>query len=99
MAGTLPRTQAGSQQYNPVGLEVGNLCQTFSFDYYFDTIFSTIDLTFSSHYYFTLPGSLSCEQQGEVDQWDRGGDDLRRCCQGVFFNIDLLDSIGIQFTF
>ena len=41
MAGTLPRAQAGSQQYNPVGLEVGNLYQTLFIDYYFDTILST----------------------------------------------------------
>ena len=41
MAGTLPRAQAGSQQYNPVGLEVGCLYQTLFIDYYFDTILST----------------------------------------------------------
>ena len=40
MAGTLPRAQAGSQQYNPVGLEVGCLYQTLFIDY-FDTILST----------------------------------------------------------
>ena len=85
MAGTLPRTQAGSQQYNPVGLEVGNLCQPCFI------VFTTI-LTLSSQlltqlvvfsdafsylYFFTWAGSLPCEQQGEVDQWDRRGDNLR----------------------
>ena len=27
-------------------------------------------------------GPFPGEQQGEVDQWDRGGDNLRRRCEG-----------------
>ena len=106
MAGTLPRTQAGSQQYNPVGLEVGNHCQTF----FILTLFWHHFLNYWPNLWCsampfpiiiilqTRAGSLSCEQQGEVDQWDRRGDDLRRCCQGDFFNIDLLDSIGLEYN-
>ena len=94
MAGTLPRTQAGSQQYNPVGLEVGCL---FIKRFLLTTILSySLNSTFSddsSYNDFTWPGSLPCEQQGEVDQWDCRGDDLRRCCQGDFLTLNLLNPL------